>query len=83
MLACVIGEETGVVVCWTTRGVVRASWGGRLLAAVARDRAAAPVRGDWVGLRRWSDGRLTVEGVLTGHGPDTRVATVVPLRRPG
>ena len=82
-MACVIGEETGVVVCWTGRGVVRASWGPHLLAAVARDRSAAPVRGDWVLLQEWSDQRVTVDRALGVPGPEPTGATVVPLRRPG
>lgn len=82
-MACVIGEETGVVVCWTSRGVLRASWGGALLAAVARDRSAAPARGDWVLLREWSDHRVTVDRVLGASVADRHDATVVPLRRPG
>ncbi|MGI8682554.1 MAG: ribosome small subunit-dependent GTPase A [Mycobacteriales bacterium] len=43
---------------------VRATLDGSLLAAGAHDPVAAPTVGDWVGLRHWPDGRVTVEAVL-------------------
>ena len=56
--------DTGVVTVLTAGGVVRASWGARLLAAAADDATAAPGTRDWVGLRLWPDERTTVEVVL-------------------
>jgi hypothetical protein len=79
--ACVLACEVGVVVVLTDRGPVRATYGGRLLCAVARDRTGAPEPGDWVELQRWRDGPVTVEAVLTRHRP-APLAPVLPLRRP-
>lgn len=45
-------------------GPVRATLGGRLLTRMAADREEAPCVGDWVVLRQWPDGPLTVEVVL-------------------
>jgi ribosome biogenesis GTPase / thiamine phosphate phosphatase len=56
--------DTGVVTVLTAEGVLRASWGARLLAAVAEDPSAAPSTGDWVAVRRWPDDRTTIEVVL-------------------
>jgi ribosome biogenesis GTPase / thiamine phosphate phosphatase len=56
--------DTGVVTVLTSAGIVRASWGARLLAAAAEDPTAAPSTGDWVALRHWPDDRTTVEVVL-------------------
>ena len=36
-----------------------------MLAEVARDRSRAPAAGDWVTLRTWPDGRVTLEECLT------------------
>lgn len=79
-MACVLACETGVLVLLTDQGPARATYGVRLLRAVARDRAEAPEPGDWVELRRWCDGPVTVEGLLTGHRP-APLARVLPLRR--
>jgi hypothetical protein len=79
-VACVLACETGVLVVLTDHGPSRATYGARLLRAVARDRAGAPEPGDWVELRRWCDGPVTVEGVLTAHRP-APLAQVLPLRR--
>lgn len=43
---------------------VRGALDRSLLAAAAHDPLAAPTVGDWVGLRRWPDGRATIEVVL-------------------
>ncbi len=43
---------------------IRATLDGAMLAAGAADPAAAPTVGDWVGLRRWPDGRVTIEARL-------------------
>lgn len=71
--------ETGVCVVEVAAGQLRASWSGRMLAAVARDRAEQPQIGDRVEVMLWPDGRVTLERVLraTGSGP----THVVPLRR--
>lgn len=75
-VGCVCGVETGVLHVLTDRGEVRASFDGRMLAAIARDRSCLPGPGDWVRLRRWHDGRVTVDGPLVAP-----LARVVPLRR--
>lgn len=56
--------DRGISTVLTADGVLRASLGGRLLAAAARDPVAQPCAGDWLGVRRWPDGRLTAELVL-------------------
>ena len=61
-LGLVIAREIGVVVVLTDRGTVRATYGARLLETAARDRQALPEPGEWVHLRRWRDGPVTVEG---------------------
>ncbi len=81
---CVVGVEVGVVRVLTDRGEVRASYGGRMLGRIARDRGVLPQPGEWVSLRRWSDGRITVEDCWARHSPaaeEPRSATVIPLRR--
>jgi ribosome biogenesis GTPase len=45
-------------------GVVRASFGRDVLAAMAVDRTTAPTVGDWAVIRRWPDDRTTIEAVL-------------------
>jgi len=42
----------------------RATLDAGLLVTGSRDPLAAPTVGDWVGVRRWPDGRVTVETVL-------------------
>ena len=76
-MGCVLAEETGVLVVLTDDGPVRASYGARMLCAIARDRSRSPQAGEWVTLRRWSDGPVTVEAVLTRPS----LAKVLPLRR--
>ena len=49
---------------------IRASYDGELLGVVARDPRAAPRVGDQVRLRRWADGRTTVQRVLARALPD-------------
>lgn len=53
-----------MAVVLTDAGEVRASYGGNLLATIARDRRATPQPGDWVVLRRWADNRVTLESRL-------------------
>jgi hypothetical protein len=63
----------------TDEGPVRATYGARMLGAIARDRSRVPEPGEWVTLRRWSDGPLTVEECL-GRPAAPPLATVVHLR---
>lgn len=53
--------DKGLSTVLTEDGPARASWSGRLLAAIAADNQATPCTGDWVALRRWPDDRTTVE----------------------
>jgi hypothetical protein len=65
----VLGSEIGVLVVLTDHGPVRASYGARMLGAIARDRSRVPEAGEWVALRRWCDGPVTVENILTRPAP--------------
>ncbi|WP_262282562.1 ribosome small subunit-dependent GTPase A [Micromonospora sp. MA102] len=56
--------DRGVCTVLRPEGPVRASLGGGLLAAAARDLTALPCAGDWVLLATWPDGPVTVETVL-------------------
>lgn len=56
--------DRGVCTVLTGAGAIRASVAGSLLAAAAREPVAMPCAGDWVAVRRWPDGRLTIEAVL-------------------
>ena len=78
-----LAREIGVLVVLTDVGPVRASYGARMLGLIARDRSRLPEPGEWVALRRWYDGPVTVERILSL--PRARpLAPVVPLRpRPG
>lgn len=80
-VGCLLARETGVVVVLTDHGPLRASYGARMLVQLARDRAALPEPGEWVALRRWCDGPVTVEGLLA-HRPATPLADVVRLHPP-
>lgn len=73
---CVLRVETGVAVVLTDEGEVRASFGGRLLGDIARDRSRAPGAGDWVLLHGWCDDRITIESCLAA-----RPSTVISLDR--
>ena len=72
-----LARETGVLLVLTDDGPVRASYGARMLCAIARDRSRSPEAGEWVTVRRWCDGPVTVEDVLTRP----RLAKVLPLDR--
>lgn len=76
-LGCVVSVEAGVAVVLTDVGEVRATFGGGMLCRIARDRSCLPGPGDWVVLRAWPDGPMTVEARA-----DARVAKVIPMRRP-
>jgi ribosome biogenesis GTPase / thiamine phosphate phosphatase len=56
--------DRGVCTVLTEGGADRATLGGGLLSAGAKDPVALPCAGDWVVLRRWPDDRTTVEMVL-------------------
>ena len=59
-VGCVVSLAPGVLTVLTDAGEVRATLDGVLLAAVARDRTQLPTPGDWVHLRSWPDGLVTV-----------------------
>lgn len=75
-----LAREIGVLVVLTDDGPVRATYGARMLGAIARDRSRVPFPGEWVGVRRWSDGPVTVESALT-RASAPRLAQVLPFRR--
>lgn len=56
--------DRGVCTALTASGSVRASLGGAVLHGAACDPGHLPCAGDWVVVRSWPDGRLTVEAVL-------------------
>jgi hypothetical protein len=56
--------ETGVVVVVSRGRRLRASYGGGLLADMARCREAEPRVGDRVRLTCWADGHVTVDRVV-------------------
>ncbi len=83
-MGCVLARELGVLVVLTDEGPVRATYGARMLGAIARDRARVPDPGDWVSLRRWADGPVTVESALTCSAtpPLAQVVSLHRRRRP-
>jgi ribosome biogenesis GTPase len=56
--------DRGVCSVLTDAGTTRASLAGAALAAAAADPVALPCAGDWVVVRDWPDGRVTIEAVL-------------------
>jgi len=60
----VVRADRGVCTVLRADGPVRASLGGGVLVAAARDAVNLPCAGDWVLVRSWPDQRLTVEAVL-------------------
>ncbi len=76
-----LAREIGVLVVLTDDGPVRASYGARMLGAIARDRSRSPEAGEWVTVRRWCDGPVTVEERPDPALPAARLATVLPLHR--
>jgi hypothetical protein len=81
-VGCVLACDIGVLVVLTDEGTVRASYGVRMLGAIARDRSHVPTPGEWVSLRRWPDGPVTVEGTL-GQADPSPLARVLHLRGTG
>lgn len=84
-VGCVLGLDAGVLVVLTDAGAARASYGARMLRVLARDRSCTPEPGEWVVLRRWPDGPVTVEQTLRrtpapGSHADVP-GVVVPLHR--
>ncbi len=73
-------REIGILVVLTDDGRVRASYGAHVLGLLARDRSRVPEPGEWVVLRRWDDGPVTVERILS-RPPSETLAPVVPLLR--
>jgi ribosome biogenesis GTPase len=60
----VVRVDRGVCTVLTADGPVRASLAGTVLCAGADDPAALPCAGDWVAVRTWPDGRVSLESVL-------------------
>ncbi len=58
-------------------GPIRVTLSGALLSKAAADPVATPCVGDWLAVRRWSDGRATAEAVLPRRTAFVR-ATVTP-----
>jgi ribosome biogenesis GTPase len=56
--------DRGVCTVLDATGPVRATLGAAVLAAAARDLTRLPCAGDWVLLRTWPDGPVTIESVL-------------------
>ncbi len=79
-VGCVLGCQTGTLVVLTDDGPQRATYGAKMLGTICRDRSGAPAPGEWVTLRRWSDGPVTVEDVLLTQS--RALAQVLPLRAP-
>jgi len=77
----VLAQEIGVLVVLTDDGPVRASYGARMLGAIARDRSHSPEVGEWVTVRRWCDGPVTVEDLLPRPCRSRALAAVLPLHR--
>ncbi|PSK63545.1 putative ribosome biogenesis GTPase RsgA [Micromonospora sp. MH33] len=79
--------DRGVCTVLRPEGPVRASLGGGVLAAAARDLTALPCAGDWVLLATWPDGPVTVETVLPRRtalirrtaGKDARIERLLSL----
>jgi ribosome biogenesis GTPase len=62
--ARVVRVDRGVCTAICADGPHRVTVGGGLLAAAAQDATRLPGTGDWVVVRRWPDGRATIEAVL-------------------
>lgn len=84
VVGCVLSCDDGILQVLTDSGRLRASYGARMLARIARSRANAPEPGEWVSLARWADGAITVQDCLGRRTPapegPPRLAPVVQLR---
>lgn len=82
--ARVVGATRGLCSALSASGLERLGLSGGMLDQVASDPAASPWVGDWVLLRRWCDGRATLEHVLPRRsGVDVcEVGTVSPRPAP-
>lgn len=78
-VGCVLAREVGALLVLTDGGPLRATYGARMLGDIARDRTRVPEAGQWVSLRRWCDGPVTVERALT-RSPHAPLAQVVSMR---
>lgn len=56
--------DRGLCTIWASEGPVRASFGSAVLDAIAADPRQTPCTGDWVLVRTWPDGPLTLEVIL-------------------
>jgi len=68
----IVRVDRGLFGVATREGLVRASLGGAVLDALAKDAGAAPCTGDWCVVREWCDGPVTVEAVLPRRTAVTR-----------
>jgi ribosome biogenesis GTPase / thiamine phosphate phosphatase len=62
--ARVVRVDSGVCTVMSSRGLMRATLAGSVLAAIARDPRRLPCVGDWVVTHTWPDRRITIETVL-------------------
>ena len=76
-MGCVVACDNGVAVVETAAGEIRATYSGRMLGRLARDRGCAAQAGDWVVLRRWPDNKVTIEDVC-GTGQDAEIIELHP-----
>jgi ribosome biogenesis GTPase len=67
--------DRGVCEVLTEAGPLRASVAGDVLADAAADPLGMPCTGDWVALRDWPDGRLTVAAVLPRRSAFVRASS--------
>ena len=61
---CVLAVEPGALVVLADEGPLRTTYGGPALARLARGRERLPEAGEWVLVRRWTDGPVTFEARL-------------------
>jgi hypothetical protein len=78
-VGCVVAREVGVLVVLTDGGLLRATYGARMLGAIARDRSRIPAPGEWVTLRRWADGPRRARAAA-GHRRTPPTSAAPPLR---
>ncbi|HYO31487.1 MAG TPA: ribosome small subunit-dependent GTPase A [Nocardioidaceae bacterium] len=60
----IAGVDRGLASILTEHGLIRASYGGAVLEAMATDPLASPCTGDWCLVRHWPDGPFVIETVL-------------------